>query len=78
MKDIINSLTKTFIALIHSKRAWAVLASMVMLLAKEFWPDKAESIYAAIAMIGTWVLGESFRPVAEKHTRRTVERYYPN
>ena len=74
---MIDSLVKTIISLLHSKRAWAVLASMVMLIVKEFWPDKAESIYAAIAIIGTWVLGESFRPVAEKRTGGQLDRYYP-
>lgn len=80
MTDTINSLSKTFFALVHSKRAWAVVASIAMLVAKEFWPDKAESIYAAIAMLGTWMLGESFRPVTpvEQKQKRTVDRYYPN
>jgi hypothetical protein len=83
MKDIINSLSKTFLALVHSKRAWAVFASMVMIVAKEFWPDKAESIYAAIAMLAAWVLGESFRPAIaktpadlKKPTTDSIDRYY--
>lgn len=77
MKDIINSLMKTFIVLVHSKRAWAVFTGMVMLVAKEFFPDQAGSIYAALALIGSWVLGESYRPAVEKKpTDSNMDKFY--
>jgi tetrahydromethanopterin S-methyltransferase subunit C len=65
-----ESLSKSFVDMIHSKRAWAIAVALIGVVVKEFFPEHAETIYAAIGVISMWVLGESIRPVADKGLKK--------
>jgi hypothetical protein len=50
--------------LISSKRFWAAVAGVVVLVAKEFWPDiPEEAVTNFVMLVSAWIVGETFRPV---------------
>lgn len=52
--------------LIKSKRFWAAIGGLAVVIVQQFVPSIPESaVLAAVGLISTWILGETFRPVSE-------------
>lgn len=50
--------------LISSKRFWAAVAGVAVVIAKQFMPDIPEDAVTNIVMVvSAWIVGETFRPV---------------
>ena len=63
MNEIFKSIYATFVVLIHSKRAWALLLGILTLVLGEFLPaESASKVLAAVGLIAAWIFGETIRP----------------
>jgi uncharacterized membrane protein YoaK (UPF0700 family) len=50
--------------LISSKRFWAAVAGVAVVIAKQFWPDiPEEAVTNFVMVVSAWIVGETFRPV---------------
>jgi hypothetical protein len=53
--------------LISSKRFWAAVAGVAVVIAKQFWPDIPEQAVTDFVMVvSAWIVGETLRPVTTK------------
>lgn len=53
--------------LIASKRFWAAVAGLVVVAAKQFFPDvPEEAVTNFVMVVSAWIVGETFRPVTSK------------
>lgn len=53
--------------LISSKRFWAAVAGLAVVVAKQFFPSiPEEAVTNFVMLVSAWIVGETFRPVSER------------
>lgn len=62
-------MTQELYALIASKRFWAAISALVVVVLKQFFPDISEDVVNNIVMVlSAWIVGETLRPTTDKTT----------